>query len=147
MSEFVWYARLAVWAGAVVLLAQAISGRGTSFMTLLGVILLTTGFAAFLGGLAVGGTASATAAVADETRNREPDEGPLREARARVANQEQARQPSERQGDSGAGSPAVSASASSANKAKESAMEARSRQEGVQQAPPGRCYPDIEDEA
>ena len=58
MSEFTWYSRLIVWAGALVLLSQAVSGHGTSFMTFLGVLCLTIGFALFLGGLVLDARAS-----------------------------------------------------------------------------------------
>jgi hypothetical protein len=60
MSEFTWYSRLVVWAGALVLLSQAVSGHGPSFMTFLGVLCLTIGFALFLGGLALDGRAPST---------------------------------------------------------------------------------------
>lgn len=51
MSEFTWYARLAVWVGAVVLIVQSVTGRGLGAMTVIAVLLLTSGFAAFLVGL------------------------------------------------------------------------------------------------
>jgi hypothetical protein len=40
-----------VWAGALVLLAQAVSGRGASFMTPLATIALSVGFVCFVAGL------------------------------------------------------------------------------------------------
>ncbi|HEX8918868.1 MAG TPA: hypothetical protein VF898_10225 [Chloroflexota bacterium] len=51
MSEFTWYSRLAVWIGAAILLVQAVQKQGTSFITLVAVLLLSLGFLAFLAGL------------------------------------------------------------------------------------------------
>jgi hypothetical protein len=60
VSEFTWYTRLATWAGALVLLVQSVTGRSTGIMTLIGVVLLAGGFAAFLSGLALDGRAART---------------------------------------------------------------------------------------
>ena len=72
MSEFVWYSRLVVWAGALVLLAQAAVGRGASFMTLFATICLTAGFVAFLCGLAITGRTQPPGRTAED----EPTRGP-----------------------------------------------------------------------
>ena len=54
-SEIVWYGRLLVWIGALVLLAEALLGRSTAISTILGVLMLSAGFLAFLAGLATEG--------------------------------------------------------------------------------------------
>lgn len=51
MNEIVWWSRLAVWTGAVVLLAQSVSGQSTNVVTALAVVLLMGGMLGFLGGL------------------------------------------------------------------------------------------------
>jgi len=51
MSEFTWYSRLAIWAGAAVLLVQSASGRSVGLMTVTGVVLLAAGLVFFVGGL------------------------------------------------------------------------------------------------
>jgi len=53
MSEFTWYSRLAIWAGAAVLLVQSASGRSVGLMTATGVVLLAAGLVFFAGGLLV----------------------------------------------------------------------------------------------
>ena len=52
-GDLTWYSRLLLWAGAAVLLLQAISGRSTGFVTLIAVLALSIGFVAFLAGLAI----------------------------------------------------------------------------------------------
>src|SRR5690242_8315050 len=51
MPEYTWYGRLAVWIGVVIMLLQAVTGRGSNVMTLVAVVGLTGGFLVFLGGL------------------------------------------------------------------------------------------------
>lgn len=53
MNEIVWYSRVAVLVGALVLLIQAFTGRALGVMTLLAVVLLGGGFIVFLAALAL----------------------------------------------------------------------------------------------
>jgi hypothetical protein len=53
VSELTWYSRFAVWVGAVVLLVQAIAGRGAGLMSLVATLLLGIGLVGFLAGLVV----------------------------------------------------------------------------------------------
>lgn len=76
MSEFTWYSRLVVWAGALVLLSQAVSGHGPSFMTFLGVMCLTIGFAVFLGGLILDARASPTVVTSEGPHSGADDDCP-----------------------------------------------------------------------
>jgi hypothetical protein len=71
VGEFTWYSRLATWAGALVLLVQGVTGRSTGIMTLVGVILLAGGFAAFLSGLAFERSRSAEVIAADAVPQQE----------------------------------------------------------------------------
>lgn len=69
-SEFTWYSRFAIWAGAAVILAQSVAGRGAGLMSLLAVLLMGGGLVAFLAGLAWDTYAPASAVPAqkaDET--------------------------------------------------------------------------------
>jgi hypothetical protein len=51
VSEITWYSRFAIWVGAIVLLVQAVAGRGAGFMSLVSVILMSVGLAGFVFGL------------------------------------------------------------------------------------------------
>lgn len=51
IDSFLWYSRYSVWVGAIVLFIQSVTGRSVGVISLLGVILLAVGFAAFLGAL------------------------------------------------------------------------------------------------
>jgi hypothetical protein len=51
VSEITWYSRFAIWVGAVVLLVQALAGRGTGFMSFISVVLMAGGLAGFVFGL------------------------------------------------------------------------------------------------
>lgn len=75
MSDFLWYSRLAVWAGALVLFAQALAGRGTSPLTALATICLALGFVSFLVALALNGRAAA-AAKSSSSDEGDPRGGP-----------------------------------------------------------------------
>jgi hypothetical protein len=79
VNEYVWYSRLAVWVGCVILLAQAIAGRGASVMTVAGVILLSLGFVAFVGTLArsslVTDSQTGSSTVSPPTRDSESGSG------------------------------------------------------------------------
>jgi hypothetical protein len=55
VSELTWYSRFAVWVGAVVLLAQAIAGRGAGVMSAFAVLILAVGFVVFLSSLGLAG--------------------------------------------------------------------------------------------
>jgi hypothetical protein len=69
VSELTWYSRFAVWVGAVVLLVQAIAGRGAGLMSLIATLLLGLGLVVFLVGL-----------VADARRPGAIAAGPVEEA-------------------------------------------------------------------
>jgi hypothetical protein len=58
MNDVLWYSRLAVWMGCVILLAQSIANHGTNYMTLIGVVALTAGFGAFIAALSWQGLGS-----------------------------------------------------------------------------------------
>jgi hypothetical protein len=51
VSEITWYSRFAIWVGAIVLLVQAVAGRGAGFMSLVSIVLMLVGLAGFLFGL------------------------------------------------------------------------------------------------
>jgi len=48
MSELLWWGRLGVWVGALVLVVQAVTRQSTNAVTLIGVVLLAVSFIAFL---------------------------------------------------------------------------------------------------
>ncbi len=54
MDEVLWYSRLILWVGAIVLLAEAVSGRSAAFFSVVGTLCLAGGFATFLVALALG---------------------------------------------------------------------------------------------
>src|SRR4051794_5555095 len=66
MDDIVWYSRFAVLVGALVLLVQALSGRGAGFVTLLGVLLLCVGLVVFAVTLGLQGIRSGDAGAAEE---------------------------------------------------------------------------------
>lgn len=55
IDELLWYSRLILWLGAVILLAEAVSGRSAALFSVAGTLCLAGGFAAFLAALAFGG--------------------------------------------------------------------------------------------
>lgn len=55
MDEGLWYSRLILWVGAIILLAEAVSGRAVALFTVVGTLCLAGGFVAFLAALALGG--------------------------------------------------------------------------------------------
>lgn len=57
MHEIVWYSRLAIIVGAVILLIQAVTGRSTAALSVLATILLVIGLIALVSGLALEGRA------------------------------------------------------------------------------------------
>ncbi|HZU12741.1 MAG TPA: hypothetical protein VFB58_07860 [Chloroflexota bacterium] len=57
MHEIVWYSRLAVIVGAVILLVQAVTARSTPALTVLAMVFLIVGLLAFVAGLAMEGRA------------------------------------------------------------------------------------------
>jgi hypothetical protein len=65
MSEVTWYGRFAVWVGAVVLLVQAVAGRGAGLMSLIATLLLAVGIAVFLVGLVIDASAAPAPLVSD----------------------------------------------------------------------------------
>lgn len=80
MSEFVWYSRLVVLVGALILFAQAASGRAPSVLTLFAILCVSVGLVAFLTALIMTGDPAATAGLvvesATQSSSREPPTQP-----------------------------------------------------------------------
>lgn len=51
-SELTWYSRLAVLAGSLILVIQAVTGHGASVLTVVAVLAVSCGLVAFIAGLA-----------------------------------------------------------------------------------------------
>lgn len=51
MSEVAWWSRLAIWTGAVILVAQSLTGQRSNALTVVAVVLLCLGILGFVGGL------------------------------------------------------------------------------------------------
>lgn len=79
MNDVVWYSRLAVLVGALVLIAQAVTGRAVTLMTVLAVVLLCGGFVVFIAALSATGLdlsrlwVAVEAAEAEATLSATPD--------------------------------------------------------------------------
>jgi hypothetical protein len=54
MDEVLWYSRLILWVGAIILLAEAVSGRSAALFSIVATLCLAGGFATFLAALALG---------------------------------------------------------------------------------------------